>query len=152
MAGMMRWAALFGAVVGMSSAAMAAAPTDACAQLTAAQVGQAVGQAVGEGKSMGPGMTKTCTWVSEGMIVTLMVQQDTKMFDATKSSNNPGIVRTPASGVGEDAFYIAVGTNDSLWVKKNGGSFKMSVYTKKISLGQTKAAEMKLAQQVAGKF
>jgi hypothetical protein len=115
-------------------------------------VSAAVGQTVGSGKYMGPGMTKTCTWDSEGMIVTLLVQQDTKMFDATKSSGNPGIVRTAASGVGDDAFYLGVGTGAALWVKKGAGAFKMTVYTKKLSLDQTKSAEMKLAQQVAGQF
>jgi hypothetical protein len=152
MAGTIGCAALFGAVVAMGTAAMAAPPTDACALLTPTQVSAAVGQTVGSGKYMGPGFTRTCTWDSEGMIVTLLVQQDTKMFDATKSSGNPGIVRTAASGVGDDAFYLGVGTGAALWVKKGAGAFKMTVYTKKLSLDQTKSAEMTLAQQVAGKF
>jgi hypothetical protein len=37
-------------------------------------------------------------------------------------------------------------------VKKGTGAFKMTVYTKKLSLDQTKSAEMTLAQQVVGKF
>lgn len=151
MAGTIRCAALFGAVVGMGTAAMAAPPTDACVLLTPAQVGAAVGQAVGAGKYMGPGMTKTCTWDSEGMIVTLLVQQDTRIFDGGKGAM-AAAQRTAASGVGEDAYYMQMGTAGSLWVKKNGGSFKVSVYTKKLSPDQSKAAEMTLAKQVAGKF
>jgi len=101
---------------------------------------------------MGGGFTKTCTWVSEGMVVTLLVQQDTKMFDGGKGAMAAS-QRSPASGVGEDAYYLGMGTSGTaLWVKKDGGSFKMSVYTKKLSLGRVKQAEMTLAQQVAAKF
>jgi hypothetical protein len=52
----------------------------------------------------------------------------------------------------EDAYYLGMGTAGSPWVKKNGGAFKVSVYTKKLSSDQVKAAEMKLARQVVGKF
>jgi hypothetical protein len=109
MAETIRCAALFGAVVAMGTAAMAAPRSDACALLTPTQVSAAVGQTVGSGKYMGPGFTRTCTWDSEGMIVTLLVQQDTKMFDATKSSGNPGIVRTAASGVATTRFTWELG-------------------------------------------
>ena len=143
----MGWALLLAAVP-----AVAAPPTDACGQLTAAQVSSAVGQTVGAGKNMGAGFTKTCNWVSEGMIVTLLVEQNTTMFDAGKSNNNPGVVRAPASGVGDDAYYMGTGGGVALWVKKDGGYFKMSVYTRKLSPDLVKAAEMTLAQQVAAKF
>lgn len=148
----MRRAALFGVVAGTSGVAVAAPPTDACAQLTAAQVSQAVNQTVNAGKYMGPGMTKTCTWDSEGMIVTLLVQQDTRIFDGGKGAM-AAAERSAASGVGDDAYYLGMGTSGTaLWVKKDGGAFKLSVYTKKMTLDQVKAAEMGLAKQVAAKF
>jgi len=147
----MRWAALFsGVVLAATVPAVAAPPTDACALLTAAQVSSAVGTTVGEGKNMGGGFTKTCTWVSEGMMVTLMVQQDTKLFDGGKGALAAS-QRSLASGVGEDAYYLGAGTS-ALWVKKDAGSFKMSVYTQKLSQDQVKQAEMVLAKQVASKF
>ncbi len=145
-------AVLGGFVLTAAVPVIAAPPTDACAVLSSAQVSAAVGQTVGNGTGMGPGMMHTCTWTAQGMIVTLLVQQDTKMFDGGKGALAAS-QRSPASGVGEDAYYLGMGTSGTaLWVKKDGGSFKMSVYTKKLSLDQVKQAEMTLAKQVAAKF
>lgn len=146
-----RCAALGGVFLMAANVAMAAPPTDACAVLSSAQVSAALGQTVGNGTGMGPGMTHTCSWTVSGTIVTLLVQQDTKIFDGGKGAMAAS-QRTAASGVGEDAYYLGTPGQESLWVKKNGGSFKVSVYSQKLSPDQAKAVEMKLAQQVVGKF
>ena len=137
-------------IVAAPPALAAATPTDACAVLTSAQVTSAVGTSVGAGTYVTPTFTQTCTWTASGMIVTLNIQSMT-MFNAGKGAI-ASAENTPASGVGDEAYYFGAGSTVSLIVSKNGAAFKVSVYSSKLSLDQRKAAEMTLAQQAASKF
>ena len=150
-----------GALIGVagftvaSVAAHAAAPTDACQVLSAAQVSAAVGATVEEGTHVTPTFTKTCTWIvrNGGIIVTLNIQE-LAMYNAGKgpmASASADI--TPASGVGDEAYYMGVGPTVVLEVKKGGAAFKVSVYgSSKLSPDQRMSAEKALAQQAASKF
>lgn len=131
--------------------ATAATPTDACMVLTAAQVSSAVGVKVGAGGHVTPTFTKTCTWTASGVIVTLNIQT-LDMFNAAKNGPLAGMEVTPAAGVGNDAFYMGVGSTVSLLVKKGSGAFKVAVYSSKLPLDQRKTVEKALAQQAASKF
>lgn len=66
---------LVAVMAGVGAAPVMAAPvSDACALLTPEQVGDAVGAKVGAGTSAAPGVAKTCTWATKGIVVTLMLQ------------------------------------------------------------------------------
>lgn len=128
-----------------------ASATDACALLTPEQVGEAVGAKVGAGTYAAPGFTKTCTWVTKGIIVTLMLE-GTDAFQSGKTPPVPSVEVTPVSGVGDDAYYMTVATNVSLFVKKGSSAFKATVYSSTFSVDKKKAMEKTLAQQVVAKL
>ena len=131
--------------------AMAAPATDACALLTPEQVSDVVGAKVGAGTYTAPGFTKTCTWVTKGIIVTLMLE-GTDAFQKQKTSPMPGMEVTPASGVGDDAFYVTISPNVSLFAKKGSSAFKATVYSSTFPVDKKKGMEKALAQQALSKL
>jgi hypothetical protein len=134
-------------------AAMAAAPDDACALLTQAQVSAARGVPVGAGTYVTPTFKRTCTWsatVSGGGTVTLFLQkgdsfQRGKQMMQMASGGKPLVVTI--SGVGDDAYYFGPDNLVALIVKKGSIAFKVAVYAH-IPGEQQKAIEKTLAQQV----
>lgn len=146
-----RLGAMLAAVVIVATAAppATAASADACSLLTPAQVGTALGASVGAGTYVTPTFKKTCTWTVTGghEYVTLMLE-DVNSFDSGKVPLAASIIVTPASGVGDDAYYLAVGPNVGLIVKKGNVSFKVAVYASDTTLDKKKALEKALAQQV----
>ena len=128
-------------------------PGDACALLTPAQVGAALGAPVAAGTYVTPTFKKTCTWQSTtegGGYVTLMLQdagsyQSGRQLGATAA--NAQMVVTSISGVGDDAYYLAVGDQVGLIVKKGNIAFKVAVYVH-IPVESKQAKEKTLAQQV----
>jgi hypothetical protein len=133
-------------------AANAALPGDACALLTSAQIGAALGVPVAAGAYVTPTFKKTCTWnatTAAGGYVTLMLQ-DVGGFEGGKklgqmASTNISI--TSISGVGDDAYYLAVGDQVGLIVKKGNSAFKVAVYAH-MPIESKQAKEKTLAQQV----
>jgi hypothetical protein len=128
-----------------------ASAADACALLTPEQISEVVGAKVGTGTNPAPGFTKTCTWVTKGIIVTLMLE-GADAFQKQKTSPMPGMDLTPASGVGDDAFYVTLSTNVSLFAKKGSSAFKATVYCSTFSMDKKKGMEKALAQQVVSKL
>ena len=132
--------------------ANAAPPDDACSLLTQTQVSAAVSVSVGAGAYQGT-YKKTCTWnaVSPGTksakYVTLMLE-GVDAYQAGKLAPVKTIVVTSISGIGDDAYYLAVGPNVGLNVKKGNVAFKVAVYGD-IAIENKQAMEKTLAQQVA---
>jgi hypothetical protein len=148
------WGVVLIAAMGTGVAAapvMAAPATDACALLTPEQVGDAVGAKVGAGTYPAPGFTKTCTWVTKGIIVTLMLE-GVDQFQSGKTPHLPGVDVTAASGVGDDAYYATLDTNVSLFVKKGSTAFKATVYSSTFPVDKKKGLEKTLAQQALSKL
>jgi hypothetical protein len=145
------------AVSTISLPSFAAADTDACALLTAAQVSAAVGFPVTDGKHVTPTFVKTCTWTgstsTSAQFVTLNLQTGT-FFDGAKRQANlataAGASVKPA-GVGDDSYYLVEGTQVALWVKKGSGAFKLAVY-KQMPVDQKEGMELTLAKQVVPKL
>ncbi len=130
----------------------AAQPDDACALLTPAQVTAAIGVTVGAGTYITPEFKKTCTWkLADGTpIVTLLIQAASG-FEGGKIWGAKAPI-TPVSGVGEDAYYLAVGTAVGLIVKKSGISYKVTLYGRQYSMEHKQAIEKTLALQVASRL
>jgi hypothetical protein len=147
--------ALLFLTVSISGAAMVpaatAAPTgDACSLLTPAQVGAALGVSVGAGSYVTPTFKKTCTWnatTSGGGYVTLMLQTVAGFEGGKQLGQTASISLTSISSVGDDAYYLAVGDQVGLIVKKGNAAFKVAVYAH-IPVESKKATEKTLAQQV----
>jgi hypothetical protein len=143
-----------GAAIGPS---MNAAPSDdACSLLTPARVSAAVNVPVGAGSYQGPTDKKTCTWnatspvANSAKFVTLMLE-DLDAYQAGKSAPVKTIVVTPVSGIGDDAYYLAVGKNVGLIVKKGSAAFKVAVYAD-LPMEKKQAMEKTLAQQVVSQL
>ncbi|MGA8087170.1 MAG: hypothetical protein WCA10_07680 [Terracidiphilus sp.] len=128
--------------------AFAAPPTDACSLLTAAEVSSSLGSPVAKGTYDMPGFTKTCTWtIPTGGAVTLQLQT-LDFFNAGKGALASS-ERTSASGVGDEAYYLVMGSLD---VRKGSTAFKVSVYTSEFGMDQRKAIEKSIAQRVLAKL
>jgi hypothetical protein len=135
--------------------ANAAPPDDACSLLTQAQVSVAVSLSVGAGAYQGT-YRKTCTWnavspaTKSAKYVTLLLE-GLDAYQAGKLAPVKTIVVTPISGIGDDAYYLAVGPNVGLIVKKGNVAFKVAVYGD-IPIENKQAMEKTLAQQVVSKL
>jgi hypothetical protein len=130
---------------------LAATPTDACAVLTTAQVSSALGSTVGEGTWISPEFKETCTWtIPTGGAVTFHLQT-LQFFQAGQGALASG-ERASASGIGDEAYYLGLGSTVGLAVRKGNASFKVSVYSSDLTLDKRKAIEKALAQQALAKF
>ena len=135
--------------------ANAAPPDDACSLLTQAQVSAAVSVSVGAGAYQGT-YKKTCTWnavspaTKSAKYITLVLE-GLDAYQAGKLAPVKTIVVTPISGIGDDAYYLAVGPNVGLIVKKGNVAFKVAVYGD-IPIENKQAMEKTLAQQVVSKL
>ncbi len=138
----------------LTQAASAATAEDACAILTTAQVSTAVGVTVGDGTYVTPTFKKTCTWTvkdSAGGIrfVTLNLQSPEQFSGGKRGINQ--VAENPAAGIGDDAYFLGVGSGEGLFVKKGQSAFKIDVYTT-LPLEKKRAMEKVLAQQVLAKL
>jgi len=137
-----------------TQSANAAAPDDACALLTTAQVSAAVGVAVGDGTYVTPTFKKTCTWMpsdsASGIRAITLNLQSPERFEGGKGGVNV-IALTPASGIGDDAYYLGAGSTEGLFFRKGEHAFKIAVYTTQ-PLDKKRAMETALAKQVLAKL
>jgi hypothetical protein len=142
-------AAIFILGPAISPLANAAPSDDACSLLTPAQVTAAVEVSVGAGQYVGTSK-KTCTWNATGnakpgaKYITLLLQGP-EAFQGGKTLPNVTIV--PLTGVGDDAYYLAVLEQVGLIVKKGNVGFKVAVYGQ-LLLEKKEAMEKALALQV----
>jgi hypothetical protein len=137
---------------------------DACLFLTQAQVSDAVGGAFGAGTHVNAQFLKTCTWTPAGSVkdvkaVTLNIQtadsydSGKKQIEMAKSAGvGEGVTLTSAGGIGDDAYYIPVGTNImQLFFKKGTLAFKIAIYGA-LPSDKAMAAEKTLALEVITKL
>jgi hypothetical protein len=132
---------IFGILLGGAATAPtagAAPDTDACLLVTQAQLSTALGVSMAAGGHTTPTYVKTCTWTPSGgatkslKFVTLNLESASgyegakNMMMQAKAKN---VVITPASGIGDDAYYsVFSGTITNLMVKKGSVSFKLAIY------------------------
>jgi hypothetical protein len=145
------------AIIGLSAALAAvvlaassgAADPAACSLLTQPQVASATGLKVGPGAPIAANTPTSCVWTDgAGSNVTLtFITLQAFNFGRTM----PGASVTAVSGVGDDAYYLALGDQVGLGVKKGGLVFKVAVY-KHVAVSEKEAAEKTLALQVASKL
>jgi hypothetical protein len=125
--------ACFVLTVGSARVARAGPPTDACSLLRGAQVSSVLGVSVAAGKPLFPGTTKVCGWPPPGgptppkrVLVTLI---DAQNWAYVKMPVGHGIVKTPVSGIGDDAIYgTTPGLGTELSVKKGNTAFSVHIY------------------------
>jgi hypothetical protein len=142
----------FAAIIlcGTSVHANAQSSSDACSLLTQAKVSAAVGAQVSAGAYMTPSFKTTCTWTATGKIVTLMTE-GVDVFQSGKTPISPAMQIVPATGIGDDAYYVVTGTLVSLVTKKGSAAFKISIYAK-LPLNTLEQMESGMAQQAASEL
>lgn len=127
----------------------AQAPSDPCAQLTAAQVSAALGETVAAGQQAG---TKTCSWSANKpthQVVSLMYSPPGD-WNTRKTRPMPGVTKASVSGVGDEAFAETAANFTTLYVKKGSTIFMVRVYGVP-DPGRQLAIERPIAQAVASK-
>lgn len=149
--------ALFILCAGGSPRAGAAPPDDACSLLTQNQVNAVLGTTVEPGQHMLHNNTHLCGWTEPGgpspshkHVVLAMKNANTFAIGKLPVK---GIILTPVSGIGDDAYYAttpAFGTGLSF--KKGSYAFNIRVYGTRFSTDQVKAKEKTLAQDVLSKL
>lgn len=94
----------------------APAAPDPCALLTPAQVGGTLGSGVGAGAPIG---TTGCQWTvaSDPSLRATLTLSSADQWAMMKTPL-PNITKSPAAGIGDDAFFTTVGTLTTLSVKK----------------------------------
>src|SRR6202161_2884182 len=115
----------------IAHSANAATAEDACSLLTPEQVSAGLGVPMGVGTYVTPTFKKTCTWnatTNGGGYVTLMLQDLNAYQSGKQLGQMKSISETSISGIGDDAYFLAVGSNVGLIVKKGNVAFKVAVY------------------------
>jgi hypothetical protein len=136
--------------------ANAAPPTDACALLTQAQINSVLGASVAAGQHIGS--NALCGWGQAGgkrVVLSIYTQMGSmtpvQRFNMTKESPVKGIVKTPVSGVGDDALYVTTpGLGTGLFFRKGSAAFDLRVYG--FPLEQIKTKEKALALDAIAKL
>ncbi len=161
--------AIFTIAAATAPPASAAPPSDACALLTAAQVSAVVGVQVAAGTHITPTYLKSCVWEPPGgatvQFASFLLDIDSAdswagakaMLQAVANSpenkaNKGGVTMTPASGIGDDAYYSSAGTSyTKLIVKKGAVSLQIEV-SSNAPVEKKRAMEKALALQVLSKL
>ncbi|HXZ69138.1 MAG TPA: hypothetical protein VEH07_11145 [Alphaproteobacteria bacterium] len=146
-----------------SSAANTAATTapskvkaaSACSLLTQADIQAAVGAPIGAGT---PSTDTVCTWmVATGSnasvkYVTLQLNDLASYDGGQQVAKMSSAVKLTTANAGSDgSYYLAVGNQVGLVVKKGLVSFKVAVYAT-VPVEKKEAMELPLAQKVVGKI
>lgn len=146
--------------LGSSRVAYAAPPRDACTLLTPAQVSAVLGVTVGPGKyTEDPSIPSRdrldCYWWQSGKswLEAKRVQLEiAEHFDF----DHPlliGIAKTPASGIGDAAYYLSYANTTDLYVKKGSSVFHVVIGNfPGHQNDQAKTMEKKLAQEAVAKL
>ena len=157
-------AVLFLVAMCSSRVACAAPPTDPCSLLTPTQVSATLGVPIGPGEAQGK---FECLWLPPGssnfnarklarlhIVGSVGTLKPVDQFNTMKMPVpfNKSIVKTPVSGLGDDAVYITVpeplGTG--LAVKK--GNFVFQIRVHGFPVEETKAKEKALALDVLARL
>jgi hypothetical protein len=132
-----------------------AATNDACSLLTAADVGAALGTPAGAGEPVTPTDHKVCTWkAADGKSwVTLMLQPASAYDGGIRLAgySNGKLAPQMVSGLGEGAYFLPVGDQVGLMVKKGAVAFKVAVYQHG-PVEPKETAERALGAKVAGRL
>jgi hypothetical protein len=131
----------------------AAPPPSPCSLLTQDQVNAVLGLSA----KGGSGDAKTCNWSEPTGApgrkkIVVVAWQDAKEFASAKApTSSPNLVKTPVTGIGDDAVYVTVtNVTTTLTVKKGDVYFEVHVYG--FGDADTKAAEKTVALDVLAKL
>lgn len=115
---------------------------DPCKMLTQAEVSAAAGVSVGAGQSLGG----TCSWSGTPKVIVSLWYPGPALWAGIQHPNPP-VSQTPASGVGDAAFFNTLGPYTFLGVQKGSTVFVVKIYgiqdpSKQMAIEKTLAANV----------
>ena len=148
-------------LVNAIQSARAAAPTNACALLSQAQIAAVLGAEVDAGENIIG--AEDCRWRQMGIAagadgVLLQVNLTKPQSFETGKTPLPNWTKTPVTGLGDEAYSadrggkITFPISPSLSIKKASVSVVIVAKVPKATLDQTKDAEKKIASAILGKL
>ena len=126
---------------------------DACSLITASEAAAALGKPVDPGAAPEPG-AHSCLFSDAGISIDSVEISITSVADFKPTQKSiPGLTITQVSGIGDDAYYVSLGTGlVVLNVRKGQTTFTTSVLLKSASDSALMAAEKTLAMAVLGRI
>lgn len=130
--------------------------TDACDVLTPAEVSSLIGVPIAAGKHIPASSTVMCAWSENGA----SGESATKVvlnfaarpyFDKEKAATG-NVVVTPASGVGDDAFFVTSEFGTSLFVRKGNTAIGFSARDRSLPADKVMAQERALGVKAAARL
>jgi hypothetical protein len=129
---------------------LAASADDACTLLTPAEISAALGEPSGPCEYISPSSKATSVWhMKSGKAWVTLSHLTPQGFEGAKAMFAANV--TAVHGVGDDAYYLAMGNQVGLGVKKGNVYFKVAVYDP-IPLDKKEAMEKALALNALAKL
>lgn len=131
--------------------------TDSCALLTPNEVSDVVGVPIDPGKHVLRSSAIMCSWSqtgTNGESATKLIANFTSLdsFTKEKTPTNPRVTATPATGIGDDAFYVTTEFGISLYTRKGATAFVFGIRDKTHPPDQIKTQEKTLALKAAARL
>ncbi|MGA8875751.1 MAG: hypothetical protein WCC25_16405 [Candidatus Korobacteraceae bacterium] len=137
-----------------SSAQKPAAPvSDACEVLTPAEIGAVLGVSIDPGKHIPASAKVMCGWAQTGQTgeaaTKLMLHFATQPYFQKEKAASGNVTVTPASGIGDEAFYVTSEFGTSLFVRKGDTAIDFSIRDKSLPKNDLMAKERALGLKAA---
>ena len=128
--------------------------TDSYAVLTPAEISTVIGVPIDPGKHTIASSSIMCSWFMTGVSgeagVRLVLNfTSLASFQKEKNAKSPNITLTPASGIGDEAFYVTTELGTSLYVRKGSTAIAFSIHDKTQPPDQLMAKEKALGLKAA---
>jgi len=135
----------------------AAAPvTDACQVLTPAEIGGVLGMSIDPGKHIPASSKAMCGWTQSGQTgeaaTKLMLHFATQPYFQKEKAASGNVTVTPASGIGDEAFYVTSEFGTSLFVSKGNTAIDFSIRDKSLPQNDVMAKEKELGLKAAARL
>jgi len=131
---------------------------DACSLLTAAEVSKVVGATFHDGVHPATTSKTVCGWAISNppkmdepkVLVALKTQE---AFERGKTPVGGNVVKSPVSGIGDEAYSTVIGTHEAtLVVRKGSGAFDVTLRGSGLPVAQILDREKQLAQLALGRL
>ena len=128
--------------------------TDSCAVLTPAEISAVIGVPIDPGKHNIASSTIMCSWFMTGVpgeagVRLVLNFTSLASFQKEKNATSSNITLTPASGIGDEAFYVTTEFGTSLYIRKGSTAIAFSIHDKTLPADQLMAKEKILGLKAA---
>jgi len=128
--------------------------TDSCAVLTPAEISAVIGVPIDPGQHTLASSDIMCSWsetAASGDAAQKVVLNFTSLvsFQKEEAASSRRIILTPASGIGDEAFYVTTEFGTSLYVRKGSTAISFGIHDKSLAANKLMAKERALGLKAA---